>query len=396
MNTIGSFSRDTFGSATMTRFATENGADEIYLHIHVESGLSQFEQIFEKLEEEYNRALTQFGLRDEQLIFSRLFFSDLVNQKEALSASGLFKRLQNGAVSVIEQPPLDESPIQLFAYFIASATAVDKEIVFDNDRWRNRIAYHGSNYTLAHCANYTGQGTLDAVEQTREIFKTYNHDCADMKVTLKNDTVRTWLFVRDIENHYGGMVTARRELFQQQGLNETTHYPASTGIAGSFATTDTLVTMDALAYGTMEPGQVQRMEASAHMSRTMKYGVTFERGLRVDFGDRSHLYISGTASIDREGTTLHEGDIQSQTRRTIENIAALLKEQGATLDDMAYLFVYVRDHRFAPYAIDIVKSHFSPDIPCIVLQAAICRPSWLIEMEGVALIAQKNSFPPFI
>ncbi|MFN2115781.1 MAG: sugar phosphate nucleotidyltransferase, partial [Anaerolineae bacterium] len=53
---------------------------------------------------------------------------------------------------------------------------------------------------------------------------------------------------------------------------------------------------------------------------TIDYGVTFERGIRIRFGDRSHLHISGTASIDKCGEIVHPGDILKQTERTVANI----------------------------------------------------------------------------
>lgn len=154
--------------------------------------------------------------------------------------------------------------------------------------------------------------------------------------------------------------------------------------------------MDALAFGNLQPNQVQRMDSNTHMPRTINYGVTFERGLQVTFGDRSHLYVSGTASIDQKGEVLYSGNIASQTERTIDNIESLLTTQGASLRDMAYLIVYVHDHRFAQHAVDIINNYFSPEIPCVVLQASICRPSWLVELEGFALINKSDSFPPFL
>ena len=74
----------------------------------------------------------------------------------------------------------------------------------------------------------------------------------------------------------------------------------------------------------------------------IKYGVTFERGLRVRFGDRSHLYISGTASIDKNGDVIHVSDVKNQRRQTLDNVKALLSPHGARLKDMAYIIVYLR------------------------------------------------------
>ena len=138
------------------------------------------------------------------------------------------------------------------------------------------------------------------------------------------------------------------------------------------------------------------MEALSHLSPTILYGVTFERGLRVRFGDRSHLYISGTASIDNKGNVLYLGDAEAQTRRTIENLRALLEEQDATLDDMAYAIVYARNGHDRQFVRKVLDKELGEKFPLIFVEAAVCRPTWLMEIEGVAIIPDKNGFAPFL
>jgi len=149
--------------------------------------------------------------------------------------------------------------------------------------------------------------------------------------------------VRDIDNNYAGMVEARKKFFDDLGLTKETRYVASTGIEGKAANAGALVSMDSLSFGNIVEDQLAPMNAFENLSPTIVYGVTFERGLRVTFGDRSHLYISGTASIDKNGEILHSGNVVKQTERTIENVAALLSGQGAMLYDLAYLLCYVRN-----------------------------------------------------
>ena len=65
---------------------------------------------------------------------------------------------------------------------------------------------------------------------------------------------------------------------------------------------------------------------------------SFSRGMRVDLNGVVMLLISGTASIDENGQSVHMGDFRAQTRRTYANITALLESEGATWKDV------VRDH----------------------------------------------------
>ena len=47
---------------------------------------------------------------------------------------------------------------------------------------------------------------------------------------------------------------------------------------------------------------------------------SFSRGMRIDLGEVTILLISGTASIDEHGKSIHIGDFRAQARRTFRNI----------------------------------------------------------------------------
>ena len=89
--------------------------------------------------------------------------------------------------------------------------------------------------------------------------------------------------------------------------------------------------------------QVKHLYAPTHLNPTYEYGVSFERGTRVDYGDRRQVFISGTASIDNKGNILHVGDIRKQTERMWENVDALLKEAECGFDDVSQMIVYLTE-----------------------------------------------------
>jgi len=70
---------------------------------------------------------------------------------------------------------------------------------------------------------------------------------------------------------------------------------------------------------------------------------SFSRGMRVEFGGVTFLFISGTASVDEEGKSVHVGDFQAQTWRTFRNITALLASEGATWHDVIRTTCFLRD-----------------------------------------------------
>ena len=120
------------------------------------------------------------------------------------------------------------------------------------------------------------------------------------------------------------------------------------------------------------------------MNHTHEYGVAFERGTRLTLGDKQIFYISGTASIDKHGHVIYIGDIRRQTARLLENIGALLKDGGATMNDIQYFVIYLRDGSDGHVVEEFMEKAF-PDIPRVLVHAKVCRPEWLVEMECIAI-----------
>ena len=140
-----------------------------------------------------------------------------------------------------------------------------------------------------------------------------------------------------------------------------------------------------------------RWHALEHLPPAMLYGVTFQRGsTKIRFGERSHLMISGTASIDKKGRTAHLCHIEKQTQRTLDNVEALLSAQGASLKDLAYALCYVRNSKEYEFVKAVVSERLEANTPVIAVEAAVCRPEWLFEMEGVGIIAEASPFAPFL
>jgi enamine deaminase RidA (YjgF/YER057c/UK114 family) len=123
--------------------------------------------------------------------------------------------------------------------------------------------------------------------------------------------------------------------------------------------------------------------------------VTFERGVSVAYRDRKHIWISGTASIDRKGAIVHPGDALRQLDRTMENVEALLRNAGAALRDSCMFIVYVREPSDLAVAQAAVRERLGETSIQIVV-APVCRPGWLIEVECQAIAeASSPALPAF-
>lgn len=225
--------------------------------------------------------------------------------------------------------------------------------------------------------------------QTKEILNAYEALLESEGLSISQNCVRTWFYVDDIDNNYQGVVKGRRENFELQGMTKDTHFLASTGIYGGAVEKGTCVQMDALAVKGIFSQHY--LYAPHNFNPTHEYGVTFERGVVVNYGGKSHVLISGTASINNKGEIVHPGDVRAQTLRMLENVEALLTEAESTWADVQMMVVYLRNASDHSVAESIFQNRFGASgIPYVITLAPVCRPGWLVEMECIAVPGNKT------
>jgi len=118
---------------------------------------------------------------------------------------------------------------------------------------------------------------------------------------------------------------------------------------------------------------------------------SFSRGLRIDLNGLSIVLISGTASIDENGKSVHIGDFRAQLRRTYQNITGLLESEGCTWHDVVRTTCYLRDIERDYEAFNEERTAFYREqglepLPASTgIQAILCRPELLIEIEAIAM-----------
>lgn len=364
-------------------FGGARGGAEHFISVHADGDLDLAAQIAQ-IEDRYAAARRALHLGEDTAIFRRLFISDAMNQAGAVRDSALFRSTPGNpvAVSLVQQPPLPGAKIALLAYHIADDATLTKRRLSKNNLL---VEKHGRRHlwTTGLCAGENGADASPAV-QTRVLFDKLIDVLDEGHASLRDNCVRTWVYLKDVDVFYQGMVDARGAVFAEQGLTRNTHYIASTGIEGACAHRYDLVAMDAYSNLDLEPQQVSYLNDFARLCPTRYYNVHFERGTRVAYADRAHHFISGTASIDADGEVVHLGDVLRQLDYAMENVEALLRSGAASLDDLGYLIVYLRD----PTDFGRVERRLSerfPDLPVMIVQGAVCRPQWLIEIEGVAV-----------
>jgi 2-iminobutanoate/2-iminopropanoate deaminase len=119
---------------------------------------------------------------------------------------------------------------------------------------------------------------------------------------------------------------------------------------------------------------------------------SFTRGIRFDIGDKTMLLISGTASINDAGETVHTGDFRAQLWRTYRNISALLESEGATWHDIVRTTCYLRDIERDYKEFNEIRTTFfdwlglDPLPASTGIQARLCREDLLVEIEAIAVV----------
>ena len=369
-----------FNDAKAVVFSFQKGeVNEYHVMLRVTQPLLSYQQQLDAILDAYQHLIEEH-LPGAVAVFKRYFLSDAANQADDVLAADT----SDCAKSIIQQAPLDGTKIALWAYLMTNVTTrLTDGGLYEVAHGAFRHLWNGSAHNLAANSEY----------QTRLLFNEYVMQLAQEGCKLADNCIRTWLFVNDIDLNYGGVVRARNQVFFTQGLTHDTHFIASTGIGGRAQDPCVLTQMDNYAIAGIKPEQVHFLYASTHLNRTSDYGVSFERGTRIDYGDRRHVFISGTASIDNKGQIVHPRNVKQQVHRLWDNVEALLAEAECTYDDVAHMIVYLRDT--ADYlTVQALYAQRFPEKPIVIVHAPVCRSGWLVEMECMAVKDVTNTqFP---
>lgn len=362
----------------LTRFVAGD-VEETHAMLHVEAADELFVDQLHRLNLTLQEFMAQPETSGAKMVFMRYFLSDATNQ------APLIANTHDCTVSFIQQPPLDGSKVALWIYLQkgTDVSSMNGSTVVSHNGYRHIWTMGLTNTSVDTSYMQTWKTMLSYID-TMKLFG----------ATLKDNCIRTWFYVRDVDTQYGGLVKSRRECFMEQGLTADTHYIASTGIGGTPADPKAIIQMGCYAITGFETEQQRYLYALTHLNKTEEYGVTFERATLMQYGDRDHIYISGTASINNKGEVVHVGDVRKQTYRMWENVEKLLEEGGMAFDDIMQIIVYLRDGADYKLVQKLFEEKF-PDKPCVITLAPVCRPTWLIEMECIAVKKAQRGFRKF-
>ena len=124
---------------------------------------------------------------------------------------------------------------------------------------------------------------------------------------------------------------------------------------------------------------------------------SFSRGMRIDLNGLTILLISGTASIDENGKSVHIGDFPAQLKRTFDNITGLLESEGCTWHDVVRTSCYLRDIDRDYEAFNAGRTAFFKEqgldpLPASTgIEAKLCRPELLVEIAAIAMFRTEKA-----
>ena len=290
----------------------------------------------------------------------------------------------------IQQPPIDGG-----VAFELLASAV---VPHDRDAWSvrdvapapscpcdgcarsgARLIRLGDQVSL-HTANLYGAGG-DTYAQAWAMFREAERLLARCDMGF-GDVVRTWIQLRDIDRDYDAFNAARRKFFQHSGVALR---PASTGVQGTPFPQAHECALSLHAVKSARHLDVSGMSTPA-LNEAWSYGADFSRGLRVAEANRTTLHVSGTASIDEAGRTVHAGDFTTQAERMLDNIESLLARRGATCASLVSGVTYLKRPADAAALRALYRRRGFEGFPCALVEAGLCRPELLCETEAVALL----------
>lgn len=104
------------------------------------------------------------------------------------------------------------------------------------------------------------------------------------------------------------------------------------------------------------------------------------------------IYMRGQVGTDFEGNLVGRGDAAAQTEQAMANVATLLEECGASLEEIVKITIYLTDPRFREPVYRVVGRWLKGVYPVStgVVVAGLAQPDWLMEIDVVAVRAAKS------
>ncbi|HZT71821.1 MAG TPA: RidA family protein [Terriglobia bacterium] len=97
------------------------------------------------------------------------------------------------------------------------------------------------------------------------------------------------------------------------------------------------------------------------------------------------VFVAGQAAVNPDTNELELGDIRSETRRTLENIKAILESAGSSLKDVVRVGVFLSDMKNFDAMNEVYREYFPVDPPARTTVGA-SLPRIKVEIDCIAVV----------
>ena len=220
--------------------------------------------------------------------------------------------------------------------------------------------------------------SLSREEQARVVFEKMESllKQADMEFT---DIARTWLYLNDLLEWYDEFNVVRTQFFTERGTFDKM-VPASTGIGAGTAAGEAIVA--ALLAVKPKNGNVKIIPVPSPLQcPAIDYKSSFARAVEIDQPGSRLLTISGTASIEPGGETVHLDDCEKQIELTMQVVHEILLSRKMDWKNTARAIAYFKNIDEAHLLEKYCLKHNLPELPISISHADVCRHDLLFEIE---------------
>lgn len=99
------------------------------------------------------------------------------------------------------------------------------------------------------------------------------------------------------------------------------------------------------------------------------------------------VFVAGQGPINPETNQMELGDIKSETRRTLQNVRAILEAAGSSLEDAVRMGVFLADLKDFQAMNEVFKEFFPEDPPARTT-VGCTLPRIKIEIDCIARLSQ--------
>jgi len=198
-----------------------------------------------------------------------------------------------------------------------------------------------------------------------------------------SNIVRTWFYLDNILLWYDDFNKVRTNFFKKRNVFDNV-VPASTGISGSNFY-KAAVSAGVWAVKPEDEAFSIREVPSPLQCPAPCYGSSFSRAIELANPELKRIFISGTASIDQNGSTAHINNIDSQIKLTMLVVEAILKLKGMDFKNLTRSIAYFKDLKQCDAFERWISKYDISRFPTVITQADVCRDNLLFEIEADAI-----------